>query len=112
MKQNSVKFDHCKKESSTGHTVEYVKRTIERARLFSEDPDKTKRKALALCPYCFYLSSRIGGAAMTDRDCGLCGKEMTFGSTNTDILCVECGIEKNACKHCGADLDLKHRRKF
>lgn len=31
--------------------------------------------------------------------------------TNVDVLCVDCARRAQLCKHCGADIDLKNRRK-
>jgi len=42
-----------------------------------------------------------GGSAMTDSNCEICGKQMTFGSTNVDKLCDECANDNNKCKQCG-----------
>ena len=72
---------------------------------------RVERHAKQLCVKC-YLADRIGGAVMTDRQCGLCGTLMHFGNTNTDVLCPACAKENLLCKHCGADIDLKNRRKL
>lgn len=64
------------------------------------------------CKYCTFIRpDRIGGAAMTEASCGLCQKPLMFGSTCTDRLCPDCARNNGLCKHCGADLELKDRRK-
>lgn len=64
------------------------------------------------CGYCStFARSRIGGSAITTVQCALCDKELTFGNTATDILCDDCAAENNLCKQCGADQELKNRRK-
>jgi predicted RNA-binding Zn-ribbon protein involved in translation (DUF1610 family) len=77
-----------------------------------QDKDQKERHEAQECPLCFYVSSRIGGAAMTTSNCAGCNKEMDFGSTYVDLLCPECAKALGLCKHCGADLDLKGRRKL
>lgn len=78
---------------------------------YLEDPDKEKRVIDQECVCCYY-STKFGGAAMTTSQCGLCVKDMNFSSTCTDILCKECAHDHNLCKHCGADMDYKNRRKL
>ena len=75
------------------------------------DPDKKARLAKQECVVCFYYP-RVGGAMISFSNCGLCGKEMRFPSTNVDKLCPECAKEHRLCKHCGADIHLKSRRKL
>ena len=71
-----------------------------------KDPDGKNRHKKQLCKVCYYTrGSRIGGAAITFRDCGVCGKEQSYGSTTTDALCLECAREQMLCKHCGADIN-------
>ena len=53
-----------------------------------EDLDRKERLKKQECQVCYY-GSRIGGAAMTTSECGVCGQEMLFGNTNTDILCID-----------------------
>lgn len=76
-----------------------------------EDSERRERLKKQECPLCFY-ESRIGGQAITQTECSICGKEMTHGNTNIDCLCKECAKDKRLCKHCGSDIDLKHRRKI
>lgn len=77
-----------------------------------EDARRAERLEKCECRLCFYYSGRIGGAMMTAARCGLCDKEMRFGSTNVDVLCQECAKAKKLCRHCGADIDDKSRRKL
>lgn len=74
------------------------------------DPRKDERLAQHECKACFY-SSRIGGAAMTTRPCMSCGKVEMYGSTATDVLCMDCAKKHALCKHCGGDLNMKAGRK-
>lgn len=74
------------------------------------DTKKKERLEKHECKACFYFS-RIGGAAITKRPCMSCGNEMIYGSTNTDVLCIECARNHVLCKHCGGDLEMINRRK-
>ena len=79
-------------------------------RKVDEDPDRKERLAAMECVLC-WKSSRIGGAAITPAHCAFCGLEMVHGSTNVDAMCLSCAKHAGLCKHCGADIDLKNRRK-
>ena len=62
------------------------------------------------CKFCTFIRpDPIGGAAMTNAECGLCDTVMTFGSTVTDVLCKSCAEHNQLCRRCGADLDLTNR---
>jgi hypothetical protein len=77
------------------------------------DPDKEKRAEKAECLTCFYANTmRAGGAALTTQPCGLCGKSISSGNTCIDVICRDCAIEHELCKHCGADIKLRVRRVF
>jgi hypothetical protein len=74
---------------------------------------RAQRKEECLCAVCFYLDKyRVGGAAITNSNCSYCMKETFFSSTCTDDFCLECAQELKICKRCGADMDLKDRRKL
>lgn len=91
----------------------YAETTVTYALEYLADPEKQKREEVPECRSCFYLKrQRVGGAAMTWKPCGVCGVEMSFGSTNTDDVCRDCAKKHELCKHCGADLHLRVRRKF
>ena len=93
------------------HRTYMQKSRLESYRKLLEDPEKTKRLDAQECVVCYY-SGKIGGAAMTDSECGLCDKTMHFGSTNVDRLCIECSKTHDLCKHCGADMNYKNRNKL
>lgn len=84
---------------------------VEHCRRVVEDYNREKRLEVQECVYCFN-SGHVGGSMITFADCALCGKEMSFGSTCTDVLCPECAKAHRLCKHCGADMELKKRRKL
>ena len=82
----------------------------ESCRKVVEDPERAERLAKPECVLCHYYFSHAGVGIKKD-ECGLCGKEMR-GSSNMDLLCPECAREHRLCRHCGADLELKNRRKL
>lgn len=85
-----------------------------RADQFRADPQKKERLEASECVVCFtgYGSGRAGGAMCTTVLCCFCEKEIHFGSTCIDIACVDCAKKHGICKHCGGDVNLKHRRKL
>jgi hypothetical protein len=96
--------------SATERSKQQVQRWIDLAKRVEQDVDKPKRLERHECKACFY-SQRVGGAAITSRKCMCCDTSQTYGSTNTDVLCVKCAKEHALCKHCGGDLELRERRR-
>jgi len=97
--------------TETAHYIaeEGIKHALE----FMADASKEKRLAVLECKTCFYFrSSRIGGAAMTTTNCRVCDKDITFGSTNVDCLCMSCGAVQELCVRCGGDLHMRPRRVY
>jgi hypothetical protein len=79
---------------------------------YDDDADRAKRLEKCECKFCYYyMTSRIGGAACSQRPCGLCKAMIYSGSTNVDVLCHACGKERGMCARCGGDLEMKVRRK-
>ena len=73
------------------------------------DARKDERIEAQHCRVCHYLGG-IGGQAMTHCNCKICDKDMCFGSTNVDDLCIDCAKKHRLCKHCGCDMELKRRK--
>jgi endogenous inhibitor of DNA gyrase (YacG/DUF329 family) len=97
---------------ATGKGKRIAERTLLAAHKFSTDEDRTERISKSLCLCCFYIfKERMGGAAITHRECASCDTEMTFSSTATDLLCLPCATTNCLCARCGADIELKDRRK-
>ncbi len=91
---------------------QYTEQALLSAKKLSTDEERTERLNECLCLSCFYLRRvRIGGAAMTSKECATCDTVMQFSSTATDMLCPPCAKENALCKRCGADIELKQRRK-
>lgn len=100
-------------QRDTGFAIQYANETIESALRYLADPDRKQRMTEARCKRCFYMMrSRIGGACMTQRPCGICNKNVMYGSTATDILCEPCGVKHAICRQCGGDLLMRPRRVY
>lgn len=104
-------IDSASIERANYYALETIKYTVERAERYKSDPCKQARLQASECIVC-YRAGRIGCAAITQVDCGICGVEMSFPSTNVDVVCFHCALNNNLCKHCGADIELKSRRKL
>lgn len=77
------------------------------------DAHADARKASQQCPRCFYLRQGIvSGQAFTRAVCESCGENMTFATTDTDLLCLNCAVTYGCCKHCGADFNMRQRKKL
>lgn len=97
--------------STTGWNQCYFAKAKERVDNVMNDPEKKKRIEKQECSYCYYMKQKVGGAAVTFLQCGLCENQLTSGSICVDVLCLDCAKEQRLCKHCGGDIEMKHRRK-
>lgn len=83
-----------------------IEKQTEKLLRYYSDQDKKERKKEGLCKFCYYYNcDRIGGCAITIKNCENCGTEMSFGSTATDMYCLDCAIENGICKQCGQKID-------
>lgn len=87
------------------------RRYIDGVNKCANDIYKELRVIAQECQRCYYIT-KVGGASMTTVLCGICEKEMMFGSTCTDTVCLDCAKKHRLCKHCGGDIDMKTRRKI
>lgn len=110
MGQKKANMDVASMVWATHRAIDTKRHYVEMASKMELDPGKEQRIKKGECVACFY-TSRIGGAMITTRACGLCGKSEVYSSTATDALCPECAKKHNLCKHCGGDIDMKARRK-
>lgn len=93
------------------HAKNFNDSILESAEKINTDPEKTERLTKNLCITCYYVNAgRVGGAAMTSVDCGICDVETTFSNTCVDVICPSCATANNLCKHCGADMNLVNKR--
>jgi len=81
----------------------YIKQIYERAETFRADPQRKERLAAQVCLRCFYMNHLSLKSVCLSCACR-CGEG--------DVLCTNCANEQRACKRCGADVDLKRRRKL
>lgn len=99
-------FDKTHSENMTYIRNNRVRKLKSKIVLFDDDPNIEERQEQQLCKSCFYIyNDGWAGQAITTKNCEDCGKEMTFGSTNTDDFCTDCAIKNNVCKHCGGTMD-------
>jgi hypothetical protein len=106
MRKSPIKMDVATMKLKTNLSKQSVDGVIKRAKLLTEDPDKKERLNQSECISCFYMTG-MAGQAFTTRPCMCCGKDMMFGSTSTDVLCIDCAKEHKLCKHCGGDIGMK-----
>lgn len=93
-------------EHNTWKNKSQVARMRERLTTFDTDPLITKRMEVHECKTCFYInSSRIGGSAMTLKNCNNCGKKEMYSSTVTNLYCLDCAKELGVCAYCSQDID-------
>jgi len=104
------KIDRAAIAWASGSAKRSIRTVIEQANTYKDDPRKRQRLSENECVYCYY-TPRISGQAMTRTECGICGKEMMFSNTDTDVICDDCAKEHELCKHCGGDVHMRERRK-
>ena len=74
---------------------------------FQSDSRQENRKKIHECKRCFYLrGSTIAGQAFTDQDCGICSQTMTFGNTDTNVVCYPCAENHDLCVKCGGNINM------
>lgn len=110
MKSNRLLVDACRVERENYFHKDRIAHYEKMLDNYRNDPSKTNRLSKQECLVCFY-GSRIGGAAVTFRDCAFCGCRCTSGNTDVDVMCLACAKQAGLCKHCGADMEYKNRRK-
>lgn len=112
MQKKSIKVDQCSVAHATSRAKQYVEDYEKKVHASSNDISKEARLKLSQCKSCFYFfGSRVGGAAITHQDCGICGKDMIFSNTCTDLICFACAEKNGLCNKCGGDVEMKERRK-
>ena len=92
----------CNALNAKAMNKEYIDKITVAVIRYHEDGDRKARLQRGLCKSCFYVrTSRVGGTAMTNRVCDMCGIVMNFSNTCTDCFCLECAVKHKYCKHCG-----------
>lgn len=111
MRKSRSKVDKVSIAEATAKAQRIAKDRAQKYEEFQSDSGHDERLKQHLCKACFYLCrERIGGAALTNRECGICSTDMLFGSTATDPICFSCAKENGLCNQCGGDIDMKNRR--
>ena len=110
MYRHQATIDKVSIERANHYGREQVSYILKRASQFTQDPDRARRLLASECVVC-YGQPRIGGAACTYSACPLCGERISSSNTNIDALCLNCAKENSLCRHCGADIELRGRRK-
>lgn len=104
------KIDLVSVEWANGRQLNRIDHALKLVEKINTDPHRKERLKESECLLC-YKESRVSCAACSDRPCGICEKRLTAGNTDVDVLCLECAKKSKLCKHCGADIDYKNRRK-
>lgn len=103
------KIDFASISWNTGHAKRYCNSIIELANSIQTDSRKKERIEKQECKNCFY-PSRVSSACCSNRDCGICGKQIFSGCGDVNVLCKSCAKEFDLCAHCGGDIEMKNRR--
>lgn len=111
MKIPKLPFDNSRVANQTWVQRSHADAIIARAKTITEDSGRQFRLEVQECPIC-WENGKVGGTACTTKECDLCGVEMRFGNTCYDRLCLTCAKSIGVCRHCGADIDLKQRKKL
>jgi hypothetical protein len=113
MEYKNAKIDAVSVERATDMAKYISESGMQNALRFATDADKKKRIEAKECKACFYFrSGRVGGAAMTEANCGVCDAAMQFGSTCIDKVCGPCSDRQELCVYCGGDIRMRIRRHY
>lgn len=110
MKQSAARMSKLLMVAATGNAHKRVQDAINRAAELTADTRSEHRKKQQQCRACYYFPT-IAGQSITFRDCMCCGETQTYGSTNTDVLCMKCAVEHFLCRHCGGDIEMCRGRR-
>jgi hypothetical protein len=110
MKQAPYTMNKANMMRATETAKTRVRDIIDLATEIAADSREAERLKRQECKACFY-GSRLGGAAITERDCMCCGETQTYGSSATDVLCLRCAKQHNLCQHCGGDIGMRIGRR-
>lgn len=98
---------------ATHFSRKHLQAWIARAERAFADLDRKERVEACECRWCFYgVGARLAGQAFTHRDCESCGTNVTYSTTASNPLCIECARKLGLCVVCCADIDLVDRRKL
>lgn len=89
----------------------YIRERIKEAHAMEHDTDRVARRKDCLCKFCHYRGSVIAGQAFTDGECGICRTPIQSSNTYIPVLCRDCAKKHSLCRQCGADMELRTRRR-
>lgn len=84
---------------------------LARAIRLAADMDVHARRTANMCKDCYYQGPHVAGAAMTTWYCRACNKEGLHGNTAYPFFCKECAKDYDLCVGCGADIELRVKRR-
>jgi phage terminase large subunit-like protein len=105
MEKEFRKWDESMIDNKTYYNKRRVEDMREKLVEYDNDEEHAERIDNQECKVCTYIDDGFAGQAFTDTYCGICGKKMTFPTTDTDKVCKECAKENGLCKHCGGRMD-------
>jgi hypothetical protein len=105
MEQEFRKWDEGMIVYKTHYNKRRVEDMQEKLNNYNADIAITERTDGQKCKVCHYINDGFAFQAFTDTYCGICGKKMTFPTSNTDKLCIDCAKIHGLCKHCGGRMD-------
>jgi hypothetical protein len=96
----------------TSMSNSYVESLLKEAKNVELDTNRVERLKKCECRACHYRR-RVAGQAFTAWSCGICGIEKLHHNTAVPRVCLDCAKKHSLCTRCGADLELRpKRRKF
>lgn len=105
-------FDIERVREATRRSSFHVQSVVKRAIKAGGDTQKSARLSRLQCPACFYLRNPVSGNSFAPYVCEGCGQEHQHHNTAVPRLCRECASTFGACRSCGADLELRDRKKL
>ena len=106
------RYDRYTYEQRTDQKQHELSKVINLALRCGADPAKEQRLKEGKCLLCYYREGgRVGAAAITTTECCFCESVLQAGNTAVDLACQNCAVKHGVCRECGADLNLKLRRK-
>lgn len=111
MKLKAAPFHPNAMREATMRKKDILETYLNRAAQAEFDLKNDEREAAGECRCCFYYDGKMGSASVTRRPCACCGVILHSANTSIDMLCLTCADKHKLCVHCGADRELRVRRK-
>lgn len=111
MKLKAAPFHPNAMREATMRKKDILETYLNRAAQAEFDLKNDEREAAGECRCCFYYDGKMGSASVTRRPCACCGVILHSANTSIDMLCLTCADKHKLCVHCGADRELRVRRR-